>query len=119
MEARKIHFNNITEAESAIESIGASNTQIMAGRAIHINVMLKNVPGIQARLIKSIYNEIGAEAAISQSAYYEEPGAVTDMIIMGSIYQHREAKRILSDRDDIKSFVASIQSIIDGSSEAS
>ncbi len=118
MDSTKLEFKSIAQARQAIESIGAGNSLIMAGRALHINILLRGVPGMEAKLIKAAYNEIGAEAAISHQAYYESEGAVTDMIIMGSIYQHREVRRILQNDSKLKSWIKEIEGIVENSLEA-
>ncbi|MDQ1240237.1 MAG: mycoredoxin, partial [Thermodesulfobacteriota bacterium] len=79
---------------------------------------VENVPGGTAKIIKKAYNEIGAEAAISSSAYYEEEGAVTDMVVMGTIYQHREVKRVLTDNPSVMPWVDTIAEVVEGSPEA-
>jgi lysine/ornithine N-monooxygenase len=64
-------------------------------------------------------DEIGAEAAISRQAYYEEECVATDMIIMGTIYQHREARRIRSYRQELKPYIDAISVAIESSKEVS
>ena len=96
MTAKKISLQSVTTATQAIEDLGSNNSEMMAFRAIHINVLLESLPGDAARLIKSGYNQVGAEAAISSEAYYgEEENVLTDMIAMGTVYQHREVRRVL------------------------
>lgn len=96
MSAKKISLLSVATATQAIEELGSNNSETMAFRAIHINVLLENMPADAARLIKSIYNQVGAEAAVSSKAYYgEEENVVTDMIAMGTVYQHREVRRVL------------------------
>jgi hypothetical protein len=90
----------------------------MASRAIHVNVLVRQVPGPEARFLKTVYNDIGAEAAISHQAYFEENGAVTDMIVMGSIYQHREVRRILTDNPKIRPWLDAIGSVVDNAPES-
>ncbi len=118
MSAKKVAFQSVSEATTAVESLGANNAAMMAGRALHINIRLTQVPGSEAKQIKTFYNEIGAEAAISSAAYYEEEGAITDMIVMGTIYHHREAKRVLQTRDDLKKWIDVISDVVESSSEA-
>jgi len=96
MRAERIRLESVEQARMAIAAVGAENSEFMATRAVHINVLLRQVPGVEALIIKRTYNDIGAEAAISSHAYQGEEGAVTDMLVMGTIYHHREARRILA-----------------------
>jgi len=89
----------------------------MATRAIHINVFMERVPGHEARFIKTVYNDIGAEAAISSQAYYEEEGAVTDMVVMGTVYQHREVRRILTGNPTIQPWIDTIWQVVETADE--
>jgi hypothetical protein len=117
MIGQRIKFNSIAEAMAAIEEVGAGNSQMMATRAIHINVFVGKVPGPDARFLKSVYNDIGAEAAISHQAYFEENGAITDMIVMGTVYQHREVRRILTGNSSIKPLIDIIAQVVDNARE--
>jgi hypothetical protein len=118
MEALKIVFDSIREAFAAIEGLGSDNSRLMASRAIHVNVLVRQVPGPEARFLKTVYNDIGAEAAISHEAYFEENGAVTDMIVMGTIYQHREVRRILTDNPKIKPLLEAIETVVENAPES-
>ncbi len=113
MPAEKIKFKSVQEAWEAIEAIGSSNSEIMATRAVHVNILMRDVPGKRARTLKRIYNDIGAEVAISHDAFYEKEGVITDMIVMGSIYQHREARRILADDPEMTSILDDINEIVE------
>jgi hypothetical protein len=117
MIAQEIQFHSVKSASEAIDSLGSNNSQLMASRAIHINLIMRQVPGVDAKSIKKVYNEIGAEVAISRQAYYEDEGAVTDMIIMGTVYQHREARRILVDVQHLKPYIDAICWAIENSEE--
>ncbi|MBI5248543.1 MAG: hypothetical protein HY912_03515 [Desulfomonile tiedjei] len=117
MEARKIVFKSIGQAIEELDRLGSGNSRMMASRAIHINVLLKQIPAPEARFLKTAYNDIGAEAAISHQAYHEEEGAVTDMVIMGTVYQHREVRRILAGNHKIRHLVEAIESVIEASPE--
>jgi hypothetical protein len=117
MIAQKIQFQSVKSASEAIDSLGSNNSQLMASRAIHINLIIRQVSGVDAKSIKKVYNEIGAEVAISRQAYYEDEGAVTDMIIMGTVYQHREARRILVDVQRLKPYIDAIFWAIENSEE--
>jgi len=113
MNAERVFFRTIEEAIVAIDAIGASNSQMMATRSVYVNVLIRQVPGNFARLLKRTYNEVGAEVAISYEAYYETEDAVTDMIVMGSLYQHREARRILMDNQELGPLIAEIGAVVD------
>jgi len=119
MDARKIEFNSIGEATQAIDDVGSGNSRFMAARAIHMNILIRNVPGIAAKSLKTAYNDIGAEAAISRHAYHDEEDAVTDMIVMGTVYQHREVKRILLENPEIQQWVKAIEDVVESSREIS
>jgi hypothetical protein len=117
MIGERIKFDSMVEAVKAIDDLGAGNSQMMATRAIHINVFVRKVPGPDARFLKSVYNDIGAEAAISHEAYFEENGAITDMIVMGTVYQHREVRRILVGNAGIKPLIDIIAQVVDNAPE--
>lgn len=113
MNAERVFFRTIEEAIAAIDAIGSSNSQMMATRAVYVNVLIRQVPGNPARLLKRTYNEVGAEVAISHEAYYETEGAVTDMIVMGSLYQHREVRRILMENPAMGPLMAEIGAVVE------
>jgi hypothetical protein len=118
MEAHKLTFRSITEAVEELDRVGSSNSRVMAERAIHLNVLLKEVPGEEAWILKTAYNDIGAEAAISHAAYRQQEGAVTDMVVMGTVYQHREVRRILSGNSGIRYLVEAIEAVIEQAPES-
>jgi hypothetical protein len=118
MDARIIRFSSIAQAHVAIDRLGSGNTPMMASRAIHINILLKRVPGPEAKSLKTAYNEIGAEAAISSSAYNEEDGAITDMIVMGTLYQHREVRRILMHDTRLAPWITEIRELVENAEES-
>jgi hypothetical protein len=118
MEARKIEFRSIREAIEAIDAVGSGNSRFMAGRAIHINVLVRKAPGFEAKLLKAAYNDIGAEVAISNHAYREQEGAVTDMIVMGTLYQHREVRRILMENREIQPWLREIEKVVENAEES-
>jgi hypothetical protein len=117
MEGRRLRFDNIRQATEAIDEIGSGNSAFMATRAVHINVLIRNVPGEKARLLKRVYNDIGAEVAISSDAYHEREVAVTDLIVMGTLYHHREARRILAHHSETFPLVHLIESITENAPE--
>ncbi len=112
MDAHRINFDSVKAAEEALDQIGTGNSRLMAGRAIHINILIRQVPGPDARRLKEAYIEIGAEAAVNKQVYAREEGAVTDMIVMGTIYQHREARRILADDPVIRPWLDAIEAVV-------
>jgi hypothetical protein len=117
MTAEKILLTSVREATDAIDLVGSNNSALMATRAIHINVLLRMVPGDEARLLKWTYNDVGAEAAISRQAYQEEEGAVTDMIVMGTVYQHREVRRVLADNPALRRWIHAIENVVENATE--
>lgn len=118
MTAEKIELHSVREAFEAIERLGSNNSLLMATRGIHINVLIRRVPGTEARLLKAVYNDIGAEAAISSQAYQEEEGAVTDVIVMGTLYQHREVRRVLQSDARTRQWIDAIEVVVENSAEA-
>lgn len=118
MTAVRLSFASIREATEAIDRVGSDNGPFMATRAIHLNVLLRDVPGNDARVLKGIYNDVGAEAAISREAYRgEEGGSVTDMIVMGTVYQHREVRRILVDNSQLRPWTEKIEQVVEKAAE--
>lgn len=117
MKAAKADLKSVSRAVEAIDALGSNNSELMATRAIHINVLVKGVPGDTAKTIKKAYNEIGAEAAISSDAYYEVEGTITDMIVMGTIYQHREARRVLSQNEPVRQWINAIAEVVEEAPE--
>lgn len=115
MLAEKIELENVKSAIEAIEAVGANNTGMMATRAIHINLLIRQVPGAQAKFVKTVYNDIGAEVAISSDSYYEKEGVMTDMLVMGTIYQHREVRRILDGNQQTRPIVEAIAMVVEES----
>ncbi len=113
MLAEMIELKNVKSATEAIEGVGANNTGMMATRAIHVNLLIRRVPGAQAKFVKTVYNDIGAEVAISSDAYYEKDGTMTDMLVMGTIYQHREVRRILDGNRETKPIVEAIAIVVE------
>jgi hypothetical protein len=119
MIAQQIQFRSVADARAAIDGIGSGNSEIMATRAVHVNVLVRGVAGPEARFLKTVYNDVGAEAAISHEAYFQEPGAQTDMIVMGSIYQHREVRRILRGNPTFVRLIDAIISVVEDTQETS
>ncbi|MEJ2719418.1 MAG: hypothetical protein P8182_20195 [Deltaproteobacteria bacterium] len=117
MKAEKIVIGTVRKATRAIDALGSTNSELMATRAVHINILARNIPGRQARLLKRTYNDVGAEVAVSHEVYYEEEDVVTDIIVMGTVYQHREVRRILRDSPLVASLIAAIEVVVENASE--
>jgi len=118
MRSKKLDLPSIRSATHAIDELGSNNSEMMATRAIHINVLLERVPADAARLIKSVYNQVGAEAAISSQAYHGEDNAITDMIAMGTVYQHREVRRVLTASSPwVRPWLHEIEEIVENAPE--
>jgi len=118
MLVERIHLGSLEQARQAIEALGSSNSQIMAARAIHINIVLREVPSEDARIIKAHYNDVGAEAAISNRAYKGEEDIVTDVIVMGTVYQHREVRRVLGEsQPSVQRWIAAIEAVVNSAPE--
>ncbi len=117
MKAEKIVFGSIRAAVEALDGIGSGNSRVMAYRAVHINVLVRQVPGVEARALKWAYNDIGAEAAVSRAVYHGEQDAVTDMIVMGTVYQHREVRRVLAGSASVKPWLDVIEAVVESATE--
>ena len=117
MKAEKITIETVQQATRAIDALGSTNSELMATRAVHINVLARDVPGQEARLLKRTYNDVGAEVAVSHDVYYEKEGAVTDIIVMGTVYQHREVRRILGESPMAARLIAAIEVVVENASE--
>lgn len=117
MHAERITLESVEAATRAIDAIGSNNSRMMATRAVHINVLLRGVPGPCAKAMKTAYNDIGAEAAISSHAYYEEAGAITDMVVMGTVYQHREVRRVLVDNAAVRPWIEVLEKLVEDAPE--
>jgi hypothetical protein len=117
MRAESIRLESVEQARIAIDAVGADNSEFMATRAIHINILLRRVPGLEARFLKRTYNDIGAEAAISSDAYQGTEGVVTDMVVMGTIYHHREVRRVLAESPNVQPLLHAIEEVVKSSSD--
>ncbi len=113
MDAEKIEFGSVGQAVAALDALGSSNSEVMATRAVHINVLVRGVRGREALLLKRAYNEVGAEAAISHDAYSEKENAITDMIIMGTLYQHREVRRVMTGNPTVANLIQAVRSVVE------
>jgi hypothetical protein len=118
MDARSVTFQNVQDAIDAIDALGSSNSVMMGTRALHFNVLLSQVPAPAARLLKKAYNEVGAEVAISHSAFYGEECAATEALVMGTLYQHREVRRILAENPEMKDLTAALEAVLENAPEA-
>ena len=118
MHAEKIEFSSVGHAIAAPDALGSSNSEVMATRAVHINVFVKEAVGSEALLLKRAYNEVGAEAGISHDAYYETEGAVTDMIIMGTLYQHREVRRVMAGNPTVANLLRAVEAVVEAAARS-
>ena len=118
MLAERIELTSVQQATEVLDQIGSNNSALMATRGIFINVFVHQTPGELARALKRVYNDIGAEVAISYEAYSEKQGAITDLIAMGTLYQHREAMRILENNTDLLPVLQVIDNVIKSAPEA-
>ena len=117
MKSERLALRTVREAEKAVEGLGSTNSELMALRAIHINVLVRNASPAHARSLKNAYNDVGAEAAISHEAYFDEAGGSTDLIAMGSVYHHREVQRILKDEPELRSLLELLAEVVENSPE--
>ncbi len=113
MNAKKIQIDSVDELRKTIAGLGAKSTEMMGLRGIYRNVLVKGVPGAHARLLKRHYNDVGAEVAISHDAWLEKEGAVTDILVMGSLYQHGEVRAALATVSEIRELLKAIQAALD------
>ena len=113
MHAEKIEFSSVERAAAALDALGSSNSEVMATRAVHVNVVVRGAVGSEALLLKRAYNEVGAEAGISHDAYCEKEGAVTDMIIMGTLYQHREVRRVMAGNAAVANLLRAVEAVVE------
>lgn len=117
MKAERIEFRTVGQATIMIDALGSNNSEFMATRGIHINLLIKNVPAAPARSLKQVYNDIGAEVAISYEAYSDQEDCVTDVIVMGTLCHHREARRILIGDETVAPLVEAIEAAVETAAE--
>lgn len=117
MKAEKIDFTSVGQAARTIDAIGSSNSLMMAKRSIHFNILFRQVPGDHSRTLKRAYNDIGGEVAISHDAYYAEKEVTTDMIVMGSVCQHQEVRRILGEDPVMEPYLDAISAVLNEAPE--
>jgi len=117
MKSEGLALRTIKEAEEAVEGLGSTNSELMASRAIHINVLVRKASPAHARSVKKAYNDVGAEAAISHEAYFDEADGFTDLIAMGSVYHHREVQRILKDEPELRPLLELLAEFVENSPE--
>jgi NAD/NADP transhydrogenase alpha subunit len=113
MKSNRIGVDSLDELRAAIDKLGARNSDMMAHRGIYGNVMVEKVPGVHARLLKRHYNDVGAEVAISHDAWLEKEDAVTDILVMGSLYQHGEVRAALAAVSEIQDLLTAIKEALD------
>jgi hypothetical protein len=112
MVAKQVQFNTVDELRENMHRLGAKNTEMMALRGIYRNILVKDVLGAHARLLKRLYNDVGAEVAISHDAWLEKDGAVTEILVMGSLYQHSEVRAALATVAEIQYLLNAIKAAL-------
>jgi uncharacterized protein with GYD domain len=54
MVSKKINIESVDELRKTISKLGAKNSDMMAQRGVYGNVMVNDVPGAHARLLKRL-----------------------------------------------------------------
>lgn len=109
MIAQRLELDSVEELRDTINRLGAKNTDMMATRGVYRNVLVKDVPGTHARMLKRYYNDVGAEVAISHDAWLEKDGVITDILVMGSVFHHSEVRAALSTVAELQELLAVIK----------
>jgi len=109
MIAKKVQIESADQLLETMDKLGARNTDMMALRGIYRNIIVKDVHGAHARMLKRHYNDVGAEVAISHDAWLEKDGVVTDILVMGSLYQHGEVRAALGAVSEIQDLLTAIK----------
>ena len=65
---------------------------MMATRGVYHNILVIDVPGAHARMLKRYYYDVGREVATSHDAWLEKDDTVTDILVMGSLYHRIEVR---------------------------
>lgn len=88
------------DARALLQELGADpdGIEVMAPRARHLLIRLEKVPTVGANLIKKEMLGLGGEAAESSEAY-EGRGEATDVLLMGTVAQHRKLAKKLTARE--------------------
>lgn len=91
---------SIEKAISELKLVGADEEgrRSMTPKMVHMSVRVGPAEGNIARRIKECMLLAGGEAAISSSAYYGDNSA-TEIILMGSLQQLRDAAKIMKDME--------------------
>ena len=113
MIGKKLQLDNFEELSETMNRLGAKNSEVMATRGIYRNVLVKEVPGAHARMLKRHYNDVGAEVAISHDAWLEKEGLVTDILVMGSLFHHSEVRSALSTVTELQELLSAIKTALD------
>lgn len=113
MIVKKIHANTQDELCEAMAKLGARNTEMMSLRGIYRNLIVTDVPGPHARILKRYYNDVGAEVAISHDAWLEKEGVVTDILVMGSLYQHGAVRAALATVPEMQDLLTAIKASLE------
>lgn len=113
MKAEKAQLNTLEEVRETIDKIGARNSEMMAARGVYANILVRDAPGSLARLLKRHYNDVGGEVALSYNVWLEKEGAMTDILVMGSLHQHGEVRAALGTIPEIRDLLKAIKSALD------
>lgn len=113
MIAKKVQVESADQLLETMDKLGARNTDMMALRGIYRNIIVKDVPGAHARMLKRHYNDVGADVAISHDAWLEKEGVVTDILIMGSLYQHGEVRAAMATVSEIQTLLSAIKEALE------
>lgn len=112
MQAKKLYVDKLDELTQILDDIGSGNSAMMATRGVYVNVMITDVQSSNALLLKQYYNDVGAEVAISSDAYHRKEGVITDIVVLASLYQHREVRRNLSNNSEMRTLLDMIETTI-------
>jgi hypothetical protein len=112
MNTQIIKADSEESLSAMIAGLGAKNVEMMARRGVYANILVKDVPGAHARLLKRHYNDVGGEVAISHDAWLEKKDAVTDILVMGSIHQHGEVRAALGSSPELQPILDAIKAAL-------
>ena len=113
MTAKKVQTDVLDDLRKTIDELGAKNSDMMALRGVHRNVLVESVHGAHARMLKRYYNDVGAEVAISHDTWLEKKDAVTDILVMGTLFQHGEVRAALATVTELQELLNFIKMALD------
>ncbi len=92
-----LQFDDLEAVEKELEAINVSHTgiKLMAEKAIFYNLKIADVPVKCANILKQTMLSKGGDVAVSKHAA-DQSVAVTDIIMMGTRHQFREALRTIA-----------------------